>query len=245
MCKKRNPGCTCCKCSPVTDRIDSFTTALRCYDGLNAGVISPAVGNLVYRPIQPGWTVSGGQLIYSRSSSFTGDDLLCIDAVRLPVPFSMEMIVDVAELNTVGGEFAYLDLRMRESTGSSGIGRALGGQVRMIGNDNKYADTVNQNRIFTAFTTNPAVLWYKMQVDSGGIITWLWINGVLEATNTWGVQWLHSHTDAFLTGGKRSWQLGVVPPVSPANKADWAKFNSLEVHEWDHTVTTRPDPDNP
>jgi len=252
--KQDNPGCDCC-CGPVTEHVDEFTSFWSCFLGRPNGyaVTSPA-HSTDYQPVNfmgVGWSVSGGQLIYSRNAGATSSDPIIVDAVRLPVPYSCEFILEIAELNVVSGDQAVLHLQMLDGTNGSTYTYSLLG-VGLVGTITPGATIVtngtSQSLLYDNILTSlPATVWHKIQVDTDGITQWLWIDGVKPTAgipgNTWGTK--KSGTPSASTGNrKRYWALQVLPTPSGA-RSNWAKFNRMEVREWDHTVVTMPDPDNP
>lgn len=250
MPKKNNAGgCGCC-CGPVTERVDEFDSLWPCFLGMpNAYAIAVGgdTGSTSYSPVGSGWSVSGGQLIYSRPASLpTTHDPLIVDAIRLPVPYSMELILEADELNLVSGDQALLNLQMHD--GGDGTNRISGGVTAgIVGSLSPIVSKVMSGAGGLQAYTNPITMlpceiWYKLQVDTDGISHWLWIDGVKPSGVTWGTK--TSATPPSLTGiRKRYWSLHV--RNASGARANWAKFNRLEVREWDHTSITMPDPDNP
>lgn len=252
MPKKNNAGgCGCC-CGPVTEHVDEFDSLWKCFLGLPNGYSS--TGNdfsTSYSDLNfmgQGWSVSGGQLNYSRHASAVNFDPLIVDAVRMVVPYSMEFILEVAELNVVSGDQALIDIRMSEGAAgtspyirsrlTAGLAGTLSPSAAIAINGGSqtisYTNPIN---------TLPATIWHKIQVDTDGITQWLWIDGVAPSGGTWGSK--RSGTPDAISGNrKRYWSLEVTPRPSGA-RANWAKFNRLEVREWDHTSISMPDPDNP
>ncbi len=241
-----------CCCGPVTERVDEFTSLWSCFVGQpNAYNPSNPGASTSYSGISSGWAVTGGQLVYSRPASVPNQDPLVIDAVRLAVPYSTEFILEIAELNLVSGDQAALSLHMfdgadgtsphiRSIANVGAPGFPVGATIAIPGD--------SQTLLYSSpITTFPVTVWYKVQVDADGIRQWLWYDGVKPTagppTNTWGTKKLG--TPGALTGTrKRYWSLDVGPDGSGA-RANFAKFNRLEVREWDHTSMTMPDPDNP
>lgn len=262
MPKKNNAGCgggaNCC-CGPVTERVDEFTSWWSCFQGFPNGysVLSGAGQSVQYNYNMSvpgaGWNVSGGQLIYSPQENNDGvQDILCIDAVRMPYPFSMEFILEVAELNNVGGDQAYLSMQMVESgdgtsptTGKlqaalSGAGPVSASAQAQMGSNTRGSSHQN------LMTSLPCEIWYKIKCDTDGITHYLWYNGVAPDPifgGQFGIK--TTATPSTIAGTRlRYWSLHV-RNASGYPRTNWAKFNRMEVRQWDHTQITMPDPDNP
>ena len=252
MPKKNNAGgCGCC-CGPVTEHVDEFDSLWSCFLGKPNGYdhVNPSASTdySALNFMGQGWSVSSGQLIYSRNAGAVNQDPIIIDAVRLAVPFSMEFILEVAELNSVSGDQAVLNIQMMDgTTGTTPFIRSLL-TAGIAGSLSPVATIVINGGSQTISYTNPisslpATIWHRIQVDTDGITQWLWIDGVAPSGGSWGTK--RSGTPDSLTGlRKRYWSLEVRPTPSAA-RANWAKFNRLEVREWDHTQISMPDPDNP
>lgn len=249
--KKHNPGCEdadCC-CGPVTEHIDEFTSLWPCFFGQpNAYSLIGDSGSVSFgAPPGSGWAISSGQLVYSRPSSLPyTHDTLVIEAVRLPVPFSMEIILEVAELNVVSGDPALLNIQMNDAgDGSSRItGLVTAG---LIGTISPQASRImsgsgGAQAYDNPIAATPAQIWYKIQVDTDGISHWLWIDGTKPTGVTWGTK-VSATPPTLASTRKRYWSLQVRD--ASAARANWAKFDRVEVREWDHTSVTMPDPDNP
>jgi hypothetical protein len=247
--KNNTPGCAtlnCC-CGPVTDYIDTFDDPLwQCYKGLTlAGIRGILDGIRTYNPggLSGAWSVSGGQLVYNQISSW---DYLCIDAVHMAIPYSMEIILDVAELTPTGsGGAAGFDIRLTEDLNNGGgFPACLGGMLQSSAEIR--LSSSSQFRSTVSYPSAPFQLWYRVQVDTDGITTWLWIDGVLASGLTWGPaakRMITTTTFPFWhvansPDGKRAWQLRIFNFVGGLV----AKFDRIEVHEWDHTITARPEP---
>lgn len=254
MAKTNNPGCAtndCCKCVPITERVDEFDSTLwKCFKGLPNGYgLFGDGGTTAFPNPSAGWTVAGGQLLYSRPAAVVNEDVLSVEAVRLAVPYSMEFILEVAELNVVSGDQAALMIQMNDG----GIGGGTGGTISSVLRAGPLGSVASvlmsmagtssgiqgyDNPLPTSITS-PFTLWYRIQVDTDGMTQWLWIDGVAPTGYAWGTKL--TATPPALTGTrKRYWSLAV--RTASAARPNWAKFNRLEVREWDHTMITLPHP---
>ncbi len=243
MCKKRNPGCTCC-CGPVEQRSDDFSSAWKCYKGTSSGTS--------YAALNTDWQIdtATGQLIrYDTGSSGAAIDQISVDAVRFQIPFSMEIYLEVDEylasqlwlnMNQIlsnqtflatarlnpfsdGGTKWYMTCEMTDGSGSSKVSYV-------------YIDAISA----------PYTLKYRWQVDTDGMTHWLWINGSIPTTLAsepgtgapgwnFGTKWTKSFTGLTLTANRVSWwsirpqRVFTTPPTSPIGK-----FNKWDVRIWDH-----------
>lgn len=274
MPKKNGAGkCEVCCCKPITERVDELDSFWQCWlgqpYGSAVGGTPPAdysglssIGNVSFIKPHAGWVVSGGQLTFSKTVTTTvgGDAPLCADAVRLPIPYSMEMIVDVDAINIVPGfesqgYHGYIQMRMIESVVGTSLNLQALSASAIVGtwpSVNPNSAGIGQQNFSRstrfAHSLNKFKVQFRAQFDSDGLTYWIWINDALPTVigfdPPFGTKHATTVNPTFWTNGRRSWQL-FVWPTQASTMPNLAVFNRIEVREWNHTLVSMPMPDSP
>jgi hypothetical protein len=252
MPKKNGAGkCKACCCKPITERVDEFDSMWACWKGNVAGLSSGRLdggSESVYYPKHSGWVIDSGQLVFSKleTTSLATDYFLRADAVKLPYPFSMEIVIEVAELNVVNSVQANLLTRMGRGAIRPGFPEAPTLGRLSIGPTGTFGAFLTMPGASNSTSFNHTLATFKVQYrtqwDTDGMTHWVWVNDVLPTVTSglaWGTKW--STTMHPLGVFKQTWGIDVQPATNLIMN-DWAKFDRIEVREWDHTVVTVPFP---
>lgn len=202
----------------------------------------------VYYPKHAGWVIDSGKIVFSKleTTSSATDYFLRADAKQLPYPFSMEMVLDVAELNIVNSVQANLIMRMGRGAVRPGFAEAPTLGRLSIGPTGTFGAFLTMpgagNSTVFSHSLSSFKVQYRVQWDTDGMTHWAWVNDALPTVTSglaWGTKW--STTMHPLGVMKQTWGFNVQPATNLIMN-NWAKFNRIEVREWDHTLTTVPFP---
>ncbi len=237
MCKKRNPGCTCC-CAPLLDRVDEFSSLWKCWKQGNPTIV-PLTSTR--------YTVASGELKYTTAINFA-DSAAYLHAMAkyLPVPFSMEAIWEVAAWGTnknirwthANSVLDFSGNGTPNPFGAASIGAFVSGFTPGV-------TAAYDIPWEVAATTTPMKFQYRIQVDSSTMAQWLWINDVLptitSGTRSWGDNvaantGLFDSSPTWSTGTARKWTV-IMNAVNPE-----IRFSRCEFHTWNHITDPRPTP---